>query len=69
MVITHPPDRAGMFRDALNTETSAGKRGEGYRRLDTAGIRGSRFDCSGSDRRSDTLLEFYGFVERWARVL
>ena len=24
---------------------------------------------SGSDRRSDTLLEFYGFVERWARVL
>ena len=24
---------------------------------------------SGSDRRSDTLLGFYGFVERWARVL
>jgi len=27
------------------------------------------FTSSGSDRRSDTLLEFYGFVERWARVL
>ena len=27
------------------------------------------FVFSGSDRRSDTLLGFYGFVERWARVL
>jgi len=32
-----------------------------------AGLR--EIPCSGSDRRSDTLLEFYGFVERWARVL